>query len=108
MEKQIEQLLSKIVEDYADFSSDFNHPRITEFEEGLEVIEGRKYLKVIRNAPATGGQKSVWGFIVKEDDKKFSKGDILKPASWATPARNKARGNIFEEYSIRWTGPNYL
>ena len=104
MEKQIEQLLSKIVEDYADFSSDFNHPRISEFEEGLEVIEGRKYLKVIR----TDGQTSVWGFIVKEDDNKFSKGDILKAAGWATPARNKARGNIFEEYSIRWTGPNYL
>lgn len=104
MEKQIEQLLNKIVEDYADFCSDFKNPQVVEFEEGLEVSEGRKYLKVIRN----DGQRSVWGFIVKKDDKKFKKGDILKAASWASPAMNKARGNIFEDYSIQWTGPNYL
>ncbi len=53
----------------------------------------------------------VWGFIVKTDtDKKFRKGDILKAASWAAPARNKARGNILEgDFSwVRWTGPEYL
>jgi hypothetical protein len=52
----------------------------------------------------------VWGFIQKEDDKKFRAGDILKAASWAAPARNKARGNVLDEdFSwVRWTGPEYL
>jgi len=38
----------------------------------------------------------------------FRYGDILKAASWATPARNGARGNVFEEYTVRWTGPLYF
>ena len=44
------------------------------------------------------------------DDQKFKAGDLLKAASWAAPARNKARGNILKgDYSwVRWTGPEYL
>ena len=40
---------------------------------------------------------SVWGFVVNvENDPKFKKGDILKAAGWATPARNQARGNLID------------
>jgi hypothetical protein len=71
----------------------------------LSVEEGRKYLKIVK----TDNQKTVWGFIQKDDDGKFRAGDILKAASWASPARNKARGNILDGgYQIRWTGPEYL
>jgi hypothetical protein len=28
----------------------------------------------------------------------------LMAKSWAAPATNFARGNIFEDYTIRWTG----
>ena len=73
-----------------------------EFAEGLSASVGKKYIKIISN-------DSVWGFVVNvEDDKKFKYGDILKAAGWATPARNKARGNVFEKYSVAWTGPHYL
>ena len=94
-----------IVDDYAR-GSDRDPKRIVEFAEGISFEEGRKYIKVVKKL---GQQSMVWGFIVKgDDDRVFEKGDILKAASWAAPARNAARGNIFEDYDIRWTGPHYL
>lgn len=93
-----------IVTDFARRYTDSDQ-RVVEFAEGLDFEEGRKYVKVVKTL---GTQQMVWGFIMKDDDKKFKKGDILKAASWAAPARNKPRGNIFEDYSIQWTGPNYL
>jgi len=77
--------------------------RAKEFARTVHIEEGRKYMKVIQ-----GG--SVWGFVMKADDKQFKAGDILKAASWAAPARNKPRGNILEgDFSwVRWTGPEYL
>jgi hypothetical protein len=49
------------------------------------------------------------GFVVNTDnDKKFKKGDILKAAGYAAPARNFPRGNILEGgYTVRWTGAMY-
>ena len=63
------------------------------------VQKGNKYTKIIQN-------NCVWGFVVAVDnDKKFRKGDILKPAGWAGPARNFARGNILDGgYTVRWAG----
>jgi len=83
--------------------SDFAKDQLDNFMESLEFNSGSKYIKVIR-------ENSVWGFIVNtENDAKFKYGDILKPAGWAAPARNKARGNIFEDLSwVQWTGPAYL
>jgi len=99
MNQAIEKLLTAIKDDYREGSwQDF---MIERFENGLSFQEGRKYIKIL-----SGG--SVWGFIVKGADKKFAVGDILKPAGWATPTRNAARGNIFGDYTIRWTGPEYL
>ncbi len=74
---------------------------INEYAEKFVISPGRKYVKLISN-------RSVWGFVVKKDSDKFKRGDILKAASWNAPATNKARGNIFEEYSVAWTGPHYL
>jgi hypothetical protein len=79
---------------------------IDDFWSNITVEEGRKYIKIIKG---DGQSRSVWGFVVKgTDDKKFRQGDILKAASWATPARNHARGNIFDGYSVAWTGPHYM
>ena len=93
-----------IVTDFARRYTDSDQ-RVVEFAEGLDFEEGRKYVKVVKTL---GTQQMVWGFIMKDDDKKFKKGDILMAASWAAPARNKPRGNIFEDYDVRWTGPHYL
>ena len=81
--------------------SETNKDMIERFEKTLRVEEGKKYIKVVQNG-------SVWGFIVKATDSKFKSGDILKAASWASPAKNAARGNVFDGYSIAWTGPHYL
>ena len=103
-------LLEAIKEDYYKWTSrnytkeltEININMINEFNEGLTYEEGRKYIKVMTRG-------SVWGFIMKADDKMFKAGDILKAASWASPARNKPRGNVFNNLSwVQWTGPAYL
>ena len=74
---------------------------VANFDESVQIKEGKKYIKIIT-------KDTLWGFIMKNDDAKFKKGDILKAASFNAPARNQARGNIFEQYSVAWTGPHYL
>lgn len=109
MQKELEMLKEKIVQDYANWNArtpygdeDTKAERVAEFAEKIRIEEGRKYMKVI-----TGG--SVWGFVMKEADKMFQQGDILKAAGWAAPARNKPRGNVYTDFTwVRWTGPEYL
>ena len=74
---------------------------VIEFKNGIDHICGSKYIKVIRR----DNQTSVHSFIVNiYDDDKFKYGDILKASSWNAPARNFARGNVFEDYKVRWVG----
>lgn len=111
MQNEINALLETIKNDYLEWTSrrgtkelsEHNVKMINDFNNGLEIKEGKKYIKVISN-------RSVWGFIVKGDnDKIFRKGDILKAAGYNAPARNAARGNIVDGgYKICWTGPLYL
>jgi len=103
MNEAIQKLIEAIKADYARMNdgSEIRQRMTEEFNEKISVQVGRKYIKIMTD-------HSVWGFVMKEDDKKFKAGDILKAASWATPARNKARGNIFEDYIVQWTGPLYL
>lgn len=110
MQNEINKLLEAIKSHYAawQIGTNQNDPvrsqMVEEFNNSLSVEEGSKYLKIVQRG-------SVWGFIVKTDsDKKFKRGDILKAAGWATPARNQARGNILtgDLSWVRWTGPEYL
>ena len=72
--------------------------QLERYTKGFEILVGKKYIKIANN----GGVKA---FIVNtENDKMFPYGSILKPASWSTPARNFARGNVFEDYNVMWTG----
>ncbi len=101
----VKDLMNNIVTDYRDWQGRTEYGPMQEmidhFEETLTTNAGRKYLKIVAD-------RSVWGFVVKEDGPKFKKGDILLAASFNSPALNKARGNIFEGYEVKWTGPYYL
>lgn len=110
MEKQIDTLLGAIKADFVHWATKggqkplegYFADKVSKYDDLLEVKYGKKYIKIISD-------NSVWGFIVNtDDDKKFVKGDILMAAGYNNPARNKARGNVFENYTIRWTGPLYL
>ena len=116
MEKEMEALLSWMIEDYNRWhgtSSPICHEDFLTRKEmcanyaaGLRVISASKYIKVVGTG-GMGSSESVKLFVVKSDtDKKFRKGDILKPAGWASPARNFSRGNVLEGTlgRVAWTG----
>jgi len=111
MEQYIEKLVDNIKVDYIAYSRRGRRPdddavrvgirekMITEFCNSVKIQYGSKYAKIIVN-------RSVWGFVVLgDDDRKFNKGDILKAAGRAGPARNFARGNVIAGgYRSTWTG----
>ena len=109
MNKEIKKLIKAIGDDYERWTlrshsaNNWSHPaepKIKEFRDAIEVKEGSKYIKITTDT-------SVWGFINKGNPK-FEVGDILKAANWRAQALNRARGNIFKNYSVAWTGPHYL
>jgi len=113
LEAGIEAIKEASIQDYnlrtEDHSNEYNirDNMRKEFAEGFSHTVGQKYIKMIVKS---GDRPSVYCFIVAVDnDNKFRKGDVLKPAGWNTPARNKARGNIFDgDFPMQWTGPLYL
>jgi len=99
----LEKYMQAIRDDYARWSSggpegltDVRKRMIQEFNDSIKYEVGSSYIKVVE-------QNSVHSFIVNKA-KKFPVGTILKAASWKAPATNFARGNVFEKYTIRWTG----
>ena len=103
IEEGIANMLAGAEEDYGNFN--VNDTMRAEFPTKWVVKKGSKYVKILSDYG-----DMAWGFVVNtDDDKKFKRGDILKCAGWAAPARNHARGNILEGgYPIKWTGPVYL
>ena len=73
--------------------------------EPLTAEKGKKYIKIWDGT-------TMWAFISMVDGflkgSPLSKGDLLKPASWRSPAKH-SRGNIFAGTDV-WSfyGPTYL
>ncbi len=63
--------------------ADYNSSKSYQAEHAITVNKGRKYMKLVE---ARGGG---YCFVNREN------GDVLKAASWASPAKG-ARGNIFD------------
>jgi len=86
-----------IVADYAKFLKEID---CTKDKFGIEFEAGSKYVKVV--SISGGGSRSVHCFVEKAN------GNILRAASWKSPARNFIRGNVFDQASyinrVRWTG----
>ena len=109
IEQGIEHLIEAAKEDYKQYSlrlfgetGDYSKKTLDQWNSSMYFKEGKKYFKIIKEG-------SVFAFIVKEDFKHFKKGDVLKAASWNTPALNSPRGNVLAgNYPIEWTGPLYL
>ena len=117
--KDIEKVLDVMKADYFEwtvtrnklyYSENFNEEEALkgceEFNKGLNVTEGSRYFRIVSD---DGGRIRVCGFIVKEGHKKFKEGDLLMAASFNAPARNFARGNIYDDSfktagRVRWTG----
>jgi hypothetical protein len=103
MEKFINEYLEFIRQDYAKWSAQSpteTRIRMTkEFQESVRIQKGSKYIKVITGT-------SAHSFIVLKDNGKFKRGDILKAATWSSPAFNFARGNVLtKQYgATSWTG----
>lgn len=95
------EYLEHIKADYAKWStqSPYRDEFIADFNDNLRVEVGSKFIKVVSKG-------SAHSFICLRDMGKFTKGDILKAASWAAPAKNFARGNLMARDfgSVRWTG----
>lgn len=80
-------------------NQEFADLQIRRFNESFRVDIGKSYAKII-------GDGSVKGFVVLTEGQ-FKVGDVLKAASFKAPAKNFARGNVFDPKSyahVEWTG----
>jgi hypothetical protein len=84
----------------ADYSKFLKEIECTKDKFGIEFEAGSKYVKVV--SISGGGSRSVHCFVEKAN------GNILRAASWKSPARNFIRGNVYDQASyinrVRWTG----
>ena len=107
----VEFLICEIIENYYRWSDsikmrngkdgDFRDEQAREFGASLSWEVGRRYIKIFTD-DRKNSCKSVWGFIVKENDSVqcttseayFLKGDLLKASSFKQAERNHSRGNV--------------
>lgn len=83
---------AKVTADFTAFSPTMPVPQ-------LSTMPGRRYVRIVVESH---GQRSAWGFVDSTN------GDVLKTDGWKSPAKNFARGNIYDAQNgcgrVRWTG----
>ena len=92
----LSKMKAAMIEDYENFGGEMTDIRkrmCAEYAENFTITHGKKYIKITEKG---GGVKA---FVVGVDnDKKFKKGDILKPAGWLP-----LLGTLQGEISLRGT-----
>ena len=110
LEQGINNMMAGAKDDYVKMSTSngkkelvgYSKEQVDKWDSLIRVEQGQKFIRVVR-------ENGVFAFIVKEDNGRFKKGDILKPAGYRAPAKNSARGNVLSgNYYIQWTGPLYM
>ena len=137
LEHSVEFLICEIIENYYRWSdaikmrngSDGKSRDIQakQFKDGITYKVNNKYIKIYTTSKY--GQKSVWGFVVRENDtvkcthgmnggNYFSQGDLLKARSWNQADTKQSVGNIrlgvmdvvtkpnpdYPDYKTAWSG----
>jgi len=95
----IQHFADHLVKDYDSTSSGVSIGKYS-----VEFVKGSKFIKVVS---VSWGSRSAHSFICVKPNGEFKFGDILKAASWASPAKNFARGNVLDTDSYknaRWAG----
>ena len=109
LEQGINNMMAGAKDDYVKMSTmggkeltGYSKEQVDKWDSLIRVEQGQKFIRVVR-------ENGVFAFIVKEDNGRFKKGDILKAAGYNAPALNSARGNVLTgNYHIQWTGPLYM
>ena len=87
----------KVAADYAAWSNGSKFPMGSGSK--LEPMGGPRYIRIVSEDKTS---RSSFCFIDKTN------GNVLKAAGWKAPAKNFARGNIFDDQHgigrVRWTG----
>jgi hypothetical protein len=114
MKTDFETALQVFVETLQKNIDDFtqaNHPNL--IPDKIELQYGKTMVKVVRQGPSGG--RSVHCFIARTDNTTktlgtVKAGDVLKAASWKTPAKH-VRGTIlscnFDDYGVGVFGAHY-
>ena len=90
---------AKVDADYRAFNRDADPDYVERNMPKLSGEGSARYIRIVSEQPGT---RSAFGFVDKTN------GDVLKAAGWKGPAKNFARGNVFDEHKgvgrVRWTG----
>jgi len=82
-------------------SNSYAHDGFTLNPPIIKLERGHRYVRIVKT-DASAHDRSAFGFI------DTTNGDVLKAAGWKAPAKNFARGNVYDDKHgvgrIHWTG----
>lgn len=103
-QEEIRQRMLKFLVGAQQVVNEYNVSQGFPWKEHLVLEIGKKYARIVKT-DEKGASRSAWAFV------DLTNGDILKPASWKTPAKH-ARGSVLEPdfgvSKVSAYGPAYL